>query len=56
MKMMKNWQIFQILNFQLIVIKKKYLITANEGNFLNGDEILLKKNVVFKSNKFKIYQ
>lgn len=35
--------------------KEKILITANEGNFLNGDEILLKKNVVFKSNKFTIY-
>ena len=30
-------------------------ITANEGDFLSADEILLKKNVVFQSNKFKIF-
>ena len=33
---------------------KKIYITAKEGNFLNSDEILLKKNVRFKSNDFSI--
>jgi len=33
---------------------KKIFITANEGNFLNSDEILLKNNVRFKSNDFSI--
>ena len=33
---------------------KKIHITAKEGNFLNNDEILLKKNVQFKSNDFSI--
>ena len=33
---------------------KKIYITANEGNFLNEDEILLKDNVKFKSNDFSI--
>ena len=30
-------------------------VTANEGNFLTEDEIAIEKNVIFKSNKFKIY-
>ena len=30
-------------------------ITAKEGDFISADEILLKKNVVFQSNKFKIF-
>ena len=34
--------------------KNKIFITAKEGNFINEDEILLKKNVVFKSDKFTI--
>ena len=33
---------------------KKIYITANEGNFLNKDEILLEQNVKFKSNDFSI--
>ena len=33
---------------------KKIYITAKEGNFLNNDEILLEKNVRFKSNVFSI--
>ena len=46
-----------ILNpkFSINSNKEKILITADEGNFLNGEEILLKKNVVFKSDKFTIY-
>ena len=35
--------------------KQKILVTANEGNFLTEDEIMLEKNVIFKSKKFKIY-
>ena len=35
--------------------KQKISVTANEGNFLTEDEIFLEKNVIFKSNKFKIY-
>ena len=35
--------------------KQKISITANEGNFLTEDEIFLEQNVIFKSNKFKIY-
>ena len=34
--------------------KTKIYITAKEGNFLNKDEILLNKNVKFKSNDFSI--
>ncbi len=33
---------------------KKIYITAKEGNFINKDEILLNKNVKFKSNDFSI--
>ncbi len=33
---------------------KKIFITAKEGNFINKDEILLNKNVTFKSNEFSI--
>ena len=35
--------------------EQKISVTASEGNFLNEDEIALEKNVIFKSNKFKIY-
>jgi hypothetical protein len=35
--------------------KQKISVTANEGNFLTEDEIILEKNVIFQSNKFKIY-
>ena len=34
---------------------QKISLTANEGNFLTKDEIVLEKNVIFKSNTFKIY-
>ena len=30
-------------------------ITAKEGNFLSQNKVLLNKNVIFKSKKFKIY-
>ena len=35
--------------------KQKISVTANQGNFLTTDEIMLEKNVIFKSNKFQIY-
>ena len=35
--------------------EQKISVTAKEGNFLTEDEIILEKNVIFKSNKFKIY-
>ena len=35
--------------------EQKISVTAKEGNFLTEDEIALQKNVIFKSNKFKIY-
>ncbi len=34
---------------------QKISISANEGNFLNKNEILLKNDVVFKSKKFTIF-
>ena len=33
---------------------QKIAVTAKEGNFLSENKILLKKNVIFKSKKFKI--
>ena len=35
--------------------EQKISVTANEGNFLTENEIALENNVIFKSNKFKIY-
>ena len=35
--------------------EQKISVTANEGSFITEDEIALEKNVIFKSNKFKIY-
>ena len=35
--------------------KQKISVTASEGNFITEDEIMLEKNVIFKSDKFKIY-
>jgi len=35
--------------------QQKISVTANEGNFLTDNEIVLEKNVIFKSKKFKIY-
>ena len=34
--------------------KQKIFVTAKEGNFINETEILLKNNVLFKSNNFTI--
>ena len=35
--------------------EQKISVTAKEGNFLTENEIALEKNVIFKSDKFKIY-
>ncbi len=35
--------------------EQKIYVTAKEGNFLTENEIVLEKNVIFESNKFKIY-
>ena len=35
--------------------KSKISVTANEGNFMNKNDILLRENVLFKSKDFTIY-
>ncbi len=40
--------------FAINNLSKKINITANQGNFLNKDEVLLQNNVRFKSNDFSI--
>ena len=35
--------------------KQKIIVTANQGNFLTDEKIILEDNVIFKSSKFKIY-
>ena len=40
--------------FAINTSSQKIYITAKEGNFLDEDKILLKKNVRFKSNDFSI--
>ena len=40
--------------FAINNLSKKINITANQGNFLNKDEVLLQDNVRFKSNNFSI--
>ena len=40
--------------FAINNLSKKINITANQGNFINKDEILLQNNVRFKSNNFSI--
>ena len=34
---------------------QKISVTANQGNFITNNKIMLENNVVFKSNNFKIY-
>ena len=41
-------------NFVMNNQKEQINITAKEGDFINADEILLKKNVVFESDNFTI--
>ena len=48
---------FDILNPKFTINNANEIITiqAKKGNFLNKNNIVLEKNVVFKSDKFKIY-
>ena len=40
--------------FSINSLNQKISVTAKEGNFVDKDKILLKKNVLFKSSKFSI--
>ena len=60
---LKNNDFLEISSSESDIIKPKFSInsesqkitvTANEGNFISENKILLKKNVIFKSKKFKI--
>jgi len=48
---------FDILNPKFTINNANEIITiqAEKGNFLNKNNILLENNVIFKSDKFKIY-
>ena len=48
---------FDILKPKFIINNenKKISVTANKGNFIKNDNIMLKENVLFKSDKFEIY-
>ena len=48
---------FDILNPKFTINNANEIITiqAEKGNFLNNNNVVLKNNVVFKSDKFKIY-
>ena len=48
---------FDILNPKVTINNANEIITiqAEKGNFLNKNNIVLENNVVFKSDKFKIY-
>lgn len=41
--------------FSINSTKQNISVTAKKGNFLTEDEIMLEKNVIFESSKFKIY-
>ena len=60
---LKNNDFLEISSSEYDIIKPKFSInsesqkiavTAKEGNFISENKILLKKDVIFKSNKFKI--
>ena len=60
---LKNKDFLKISSSEYDIIKPKFSInsesqkiavTANEGNFISENKILLKKDVIFKSKKFKI--
>ena len=40
--------------FAISGINQKIFVTAKEGNFLDNNNILLQKNVLFKSNNFSL--
>ena len=48
---------YDILKPKFIINNSKEIIniSANEGNFINENEVLLQNDVLFESNKFKIY-
>ena len=61
---LKNTSYLEISSSESDIIKPKFTInsasqkiavTAKEGNFISENKILLKKNVMFKSKKFKIF-
>ena len=61
---LKNTSYSEINSSESDIIKPKFTInsasqkiavTAKEGNFISENKILLKKNVMFKSKKFKIF-
>ena len=60
---LKNNDFLEISSSESDIIKPKFsinsenqkiIVTAKEGNFISENKILLKKNVIFKSKKFKI--
>ena len=60
---LKNNDFLEISSSESDIIKPKFsinsesqkiVVTAKEGNFISENKILLKKNVIFKSKKFKI--
>ena len=60
---LKNKDFLKISSSEYDIIKPKFsinsesqkiAITANKGNFISENKILLKKDVIFKSKKFKI--
>ena len=60
---LKNKDFLKISSSEYDIIKPKFSInsesqkiavTAKEGNFISENKILLKKDVIFKSKKFKI--
>ena len=60
---LKNNDLLEISSSESDIIKPKFSInsenqkitvTAKEGNFISENKILLKKNVIFKTKKFKI--
>ena len=60
----KNTSYLEISSSESDIIKPKFTInssnqkiavTAKEGNFISENKILLKKDVIFKSKRFKIF-
>lgn len=41
--------------FSINNLKEKIAVTAQAGNFISNDEVLLKNDVIFKSKKFEIF-
>ena len=51
-----NYDNYDILNpkFTINKAKEKISVTAKEGNFIDKNNVLLKDNVIFKSNNFTL--